>query len=40
MKKKYRILVLVSVIILFVLEAQAQYTFFDHDGIDSTVYLL
>ena len=33
MKKKYRILVLVSVIILFVLEAQAQYTFFDHDGI-------
>ena len=34
MKKKYRILVLVSVIILFVLEAQAQYTFFDHDGID------
>ena len=34
MKKKYRILVLVSVIILFVLEAQAQYTIFDHDGID------
>ena len=33
MKKKYRILVLVSVIILFVLEAKAQYTFFDHDGI-------
>ena len=34
MKKKYRILVLVSIIILFVLEAQAQYTIFDHDGID------
>ena len=34
MKKKYRILVLVSVIILFVLEVQAQYTIFDHDGID------
>ena len=34
MKKKYRILVLVSVIILFVLEAQAQYTIFNHDGID------
>ena len=34
MKKKYRILVLVSIIVLFVLEAQAQYTIFDHDGID------
>lgn len=33
MKNKYKILVLVSVIILFVLEAQAQYTLFDHDGI-------
>lgn len=33
MKKKHRILVLVSVIILFVLEAQAQYTLFEHDGI-------
>ena len=33
MKKKYRILVFVSVIILFVLEAQAQYAFFDHGGI-------
>lgn len=33
MKNKYKILVLVSVIILFVLEAQAQYTLFEHDGI-------
>lgn len=33
MKNKYKILVLVSVIILSVLEAQAQYTLFDHDGI-------
>ena len=33
MKNKYKILVLVSVIILFVLETQAQYTLFDHDGI-------
>jgi len=33
MKKKHRILVLVSVIILFVLEAQAQYTLFEHEGI-------